>query len=181
MTGSNAPDKTERQARVFLAREGEERIRAVLEDFGKQVADPDEKEWTQLLIPYMKIDSVSSPDAPHPSVTFRFTVQPEHCNRLRNLHGGCTATLFDFCTSVPLALVARPGYWSRLGVSRTLNTTYLRPAPQGTEVIVECDIVQIGRRLCTLRGIMRRASDGTILATCEHGKVNTDLDVGAKA
>jgi acyl-coenzyme A thioesterase PaaI-like protein len=59
-------------------------------------------------------------------------------------------------------------------VSRTLNTTYLRPAPLGTEVRIECEIVQLGQRLCTLRGTMRRASDGAVLATCEHGKVNTD-------
>jgi acyl-coenzyme A thioesterase 13 len=82
---------------------------------------------------------------------------------------------------VPLALVARKGYWARMGVSRTLNVAYLRPAPVGTEVLVECEIMQIGKRLCTVRGVLKRASDGVVLATCEHGKVNTDLEVGAKA
>ena len=91
--------------------------------------------------------------------------------------GGCTSTLFDFTTSTPLALVAKPGYWSYLGVSRTLNTTFLRPAPAGTDVLIECEIVQIGQRLCALRGTMRRAADGAVVATCEHGKVNTDPGV----
>lgn len=107
-------------------------------------------------------------------MTFTFRIQPSHTNRLGNLHGGCAATVFDVCTSLPLALVARPGFWSYLGVSRTLSTTYLRPAAAGTEVRVECEVVQVGRRLCALRGVMRRADDGAVVATCEHTKVNTD-------
>ncbi|KAK4156849.1 HotDog domain-containing protein [Chaetomidium leptoderma] len=161
----------------YLQLTGEERVRELISQFSEQVKDPEDREWTKNLFPSLTVHSVSTPDAAHPSVTFRFTVQPQHCNRLNNLHGGCTASLFDFCTSTPLALIARPGFWSFLGVSRTLNTTYLRPAPAGTEVLVECEIVQVGQRLCALRGTLRRASDGTVLATCEHNKVNTDPGV----
>ena len=76
--------------------------------------------------------------------------------------------------------MARPGFWSYLGVSRTLNVTYLRPAPEGSTVLVECEIVGVGKRLCTVRGTMRRVEDGTVLMVCEHGKVNTDPDVASK-
>ena len=81
---------------------------------------------------------------------------------------------------MPLALVSKPGFWYYLGVSRTINTTYLRPIPVGTEIFIECEVVAIGKRLATLSGKMRRATDGALLATCEHGKVNTDPEGGGK-
>jgi len=60
-------------------------------------------------------------------------------------------------------------------VSRTLNTTYLRPAEVGAEVLVECELVAVGRQLCHLRGTMRRkGGSDEVFATCEHGKFNMD-------
>jgi len=62
-----------------------------------------------------------------------------------------------------------------LGVSRTLNCTYLRPAPLGAEVLIECEVVAVGRRLVQLRGVMRRPDgEREVYATCEHGKFNID-------
>ncbi|EQK99263.1 thioesterase family protein [Ophiocordyceps sinensis CO18] len=130
-------------------------------------------DWMAALVPYLHVQS-TSPSMPHPSATFTYTVQPDHCNRMQSLHGGAAATLFDFCTTLPLALVNRPGFWQFLGVSRTLNVTYFRPARSGEEVIIECQILQIGKRLASLRGVMKRKSDGQILSICEHGKVNID-------
>ncbi|KAK3687526.1 HotDog domain-containing protein [Podospora appendiculata] len=135
------------------------------------------QDWTASLIPHLTLLPIPPsvlPPNPHPGLTYAYTVQPGHCNGLRNLHGGCIATLFDYCTTMPLGLVSAPGYWLYLGVSRSLNTTYLRPIPVGTDILIHCEILQIGRRLCSLKGTMRRASDGALLATCEHGKFNTD-------
>lgn len=123
------------------------------------------------LLPFVEFHSFAEEP---PTITFTFTVQQDHCNRMGNLHGGAAATLFDFCTSLPLVLICKPGFWQYLGVSRNLNVTYMRPAPPGTECLVECQIVQVGKKLCTMRGTMRRKSDGQILSICEHGKVNTD-------
>lgn len=130
------------------------------------------------LMPYIKLHSTSA-EGPHPNVVFSYIVQADHCNRLQNLHGGCQATIFDFCTTMPLTLIGRPGFWMYLGVSRTLNVTYLRPAPVGEEVLIECEIVQAGKRMCTLRGVMRRKSDGQILSICEHGKASIDPPVAS--
>lgn len=94
-----------------------------------------------------------------------------------NLHGGCTATLFDVCTTVALAPIAKPGFWAYAGVTRTLQVTYLRPMAQGDVVLIECEVVHAGKRLCTIKGTMKRKSDGAITATCEHGKVSIDPEV----
>lgn len=136
-----------------------------------------------------------------PRIVFGYTVQPEHCNRMNNMHGGATAALFDFCTSLAMTLAPSSPKeatsaqtdaagnvvddesddeediiksWRRLGVSRTLAVTYVRPAPNGGAVLIECEQVHAGKRLSSLRGVLRRAKDGAVLATCEHGKVILD-------
>jgi uncharacterized protein (TIGR00369 family) len=123
------------------------------------------------LLPHIRLHSIAHAQ---PRVTFTFTVRPEHCNRLYNLHGGCAATLFDFSTTMAILLANKPGFWQYLGVSRTLNVTYLRPIPDGQEILIENEIVQIGKRMCTLRGVMKRKEDGVVMAVCEHGKFNND-------
>jgi acyl-coenzyme A thioesterase 13 len=54
-----------------------------------------------------------------------------------------------------------------------VNTTYLRPAAEGTKVFVESWVVHLGKRLGQTRGLMRLGSeDGKVGYTCEHGKVS---------
>jgi acyl-coenzyme A thioesterase 13 len=120
---------------------------------------------------------VSASSTPHGTTTFHYTVQPSHCNRLGNLHGGCISTIFDFCTTSALCPIAKPGFWAFAGVSRTLNVTYIRPAPVGERVLVVSEVVHAGKRLCSLKGVMKRESDGAVMAVCEHGKVSIDPPV----
>lgn len=125
------------------------------------------------MAPFLKLVSFSAA-LPHPSVTFSFTVDEIHNNNAGNMHGGAVASLFDWATTMPLAMVAKPGFWSFMGVTRRLDVTYLRPAPIGTECLVEVELVSVGKSMALLKGTMRRKSDGAILAVCQHDKVNTD-------
>ncbi|RYP55644.1 hypothetical protein DL769_010091 [Monosporascus sp. CRB-8-3] len=166
------------------AESGIEGIKLYLESCLVAQKNPENHDWMTTILPHLTIISHSA-SPPHPRIVFRFTVQPVHCNGLGNLHGGCAATIFDLCTSLPLRLVSRPGFWQFMGVSRTLGVTYLQPVPAGSTVDVECELLQVGRRLCTARGVMRLAAgegagegeegkDRPVLAICEHGKVNVD-------
>lgn len=154
---------------------GEARVKESFRQALGREAEPGGKSWFSGIARHIAFVSAT----PHTkernaTVTFRFEVRPEHTNGLGNLHGGCNSTLFDFCTSIVLGLVNRPGFWMWLGVSRALNVTYLKPVPVGETVLIESELLQVGQRLAHIKGRMTRERDGVLLATCEHDKVNTD-------
>ncbi|KAI5928214.1 HotDog domain-containing protein [Camillea tinctor] len=141
--------------------------------------------WMTTIAPFISIVSHSTSSPENPSVTFRIVLQPIHSNGVNGVHGGCTASLFDFCTTLVLHMISYPGFWHHLGVSRTLNVTYLRPVPMGKPVDVECEIMHASKRLATTRGVIRAAAPpgkekGPVLAICEHGKYNTDPPASSK-
>jgi len=107
--------------------------------------------------------------------TFALTVPISLCNGGSNLHGGAVALIFDLCTSMTVAAVAREGFWDSAHVSRTLNCTYLRPAPVGTTLLIESEVVHLGKTMGMLKGVMRREGDGAVCYTCEHGKVQVEI------
>jgi acyl-coenzyme A thioesterase 13 len=86
-----------------------------------------------------------------------------------NLHGGAVALIFDICTSTAISACSKEGFWDTGHVSRTLNCTYLRPAPLGAKVTVESQVVHLGRRLGMTTGVIK-TEDGKVCYTCEHGK-----------
>jgi uncharacterized protein (TIGR00369 family) len=86
-----------------------------------------------------------------------------------NLHGGAVALIFDICTSTAINAVSREGFWDTGHVSRTLNCTYLRPAPEGAKIFVECEVVHLGKRMALTKGVIK-TEDGKVCYTCEHGK-----------
>lgn len=63
-----------------------------------------------------------------------------------------------------------------MGTTRSLNCTYIRPAPQGEMLLMECEIVHAGKRLCALKAVLKTEKDGKVVSTCEHNKYNLDAD-----
>jgi len=84
-----------------------------------------------------------------------FTVGPQHTNRFANLHGSCTAAIFQIGTLSALALVARKGHWSNLGAGRSMRVTYLKPVEEGDGCWVSSEVVCVGKRMCKYLGSQR--------------------------
>ncbi|KKF94132.1 Thioesterase superfamily protein [Ceratocystis platani] len=83
------------------------------------------------------------------------------------------SSLFDVLTGITLLPVQRLGFWEFLGVSRSLNVTYLRPAFAGEVLTIDCEVVSVGQRLAHIKGTMRNAKD-EIIAMVAHDKANVD-------
>ena len=144
----------------------EERIRTIL-TFG----EPDFKRVTsQFIEQSCKLRSFTQLSETTAKATYTFKVERFYCNGSGNLHGGAQSMIYDLCTSLTLQAIGKPGFWINGGVSRVLTVNYLRPAPEGTEVELETEVVAAGKSLAMLRGVIRRASDGAPVSTCEHNK-----------
>lgn len=118
-----------------------------------------------------KVDDTTTPTSTA-KATFSFTIPAAYINNPgsgREIHGGAVATFLDNTTSV--ALVASQRYWGP-GVTRNISVTYFRPPRAGDKIVVEAEVVQIGKRHATIQGVMKRQSDGVVLAMCLHEKVN---------
>lgn len=90
---------------------------------------------------------VSATAVPKVTAGFEFKVVRPLCNRLDNMHGGAISLTYDMCTTMTMAPASKIDFWFFGGVSRTLSITFLRPAKIGMDVIVECELMQIGTRL----------------------------------
>jgi uncharacterized protein (TIGR00369 family) len=115
--------------------------------------------------------SVDPKDPMNASTVFELTVPQILCNASGNLHGGAVALVFDICTSMTVVAASKEDFWDAGHVSRALNCQYIRPAPLGTVLLVENEIVHLGRSLGQLKGTMRRKDNGKICYTCVHDKV----------
>ncbi|KAF4996276.1 hypothetical protein FDECE_12520 [Fusarium decemcellulare] len=109
------------------------------------------------------------------TVSFLLRPGPNLLNRLGNVHGGAVALIYDMCTTMCTAPIARKGFWQFGGVSRSLAVTYLRPVKADMEILIECEVLQIGTRLATIRGQMRDRLTGNLLSVAEHHKASIEF------
>lgn len=101
----------------------------------------------------------------------------EFSNRMGNMHGGAVAMIHDMCTTMCAAPLAKEGFWVFGGVSRNLSITFLRPVRSGTELLIECEVLQQGERLATIKGVMKDKATGKTLSVAEHNKVSVKFEI----
>ena len=130
-----------------------------------------------------KITSVATETATsNAKVTYSLAIPPLYANNpiAKTTHGGAIATWFDMATS--MAVIGCENTWEEgTGVTRNLNVTYFRPPVEGEEISIESEVMQLTKRLATIKGTMRRASDGTVLAICQHDKYRPSQVAPGKA
>ncbi|KAF9890497.1 hypothetical protein FE257_005902 [Aspergillus nanangensis] len=116
---------------------------------------------------------------PAATATFQMRVTHNLCSRMGNMHGGCVSLIFDMCTTMCGASIARPDFWRFGGLSRNLTVNFFRPTKKDTLIEIHCEVIQIGSRLCTIRGEMRDVETKKLLSTAEHTKARLpEMDGG---
>ncbi|KXT07134.1 hypothetical protein AC578_2377 [Pseudocercospora eumusae] len=147
---------------------------------GEARAKYDKMEGSNFLLPWLDIVEIVEAEKISDTLskaTFRFPVQPEFLNPMGTLHAGATTAFFECATTWALYPIAKPGFWKSLGICRTINFTFMRPAMPGEILLMECETVHVGKRIAMLRAVMKREKDGAALVTCEHNKYNVDADM----
>jgi acyl-coenzyme A thioesterase PaaI-like protein len=135
---------------------------------------------------------------PHVTAVFEMEMTPMYGSRMGNAQGAAISLIHDMCTTMAMAPLAREDFWHFGGVSRVLSVTYLRPTKTGTRVVVECEVLQAGKRFgrcrlslptcdqqaltgaATIRGTMRDKATGDLLSVCEHNKASIIFRENAK-
>jgi acyl-coenzyme A thioesterase 13 len=119
---------------------------------------------------------VSATKSPKTACTFELDIDDTFSNRMGNMHGGVVALVFDMATTMCAAPLARRDFWWFGGVSRHLSVTYMRPVKLGMTVQINCEVLQMGQRLATIRGEFRDKADGRVLCVCEHNKASIKFE-----
>ncbi|EGD78583.1 hypothetical protein PTSG_09275 [Salpingoeca rosetta] len=100
------------------------------------------------------------------SVTATLPVTKPLCNSYGTLHGGAAATLVDIVGTMAL-LTKDP---RRAGVSVDINTSYLRAAKEGEELLITGQVLKTGKKLGFTQVDIARKSDNEVLVTGRHTK-----------
>ena len=78
-----------------------------------------------------------------------------------SLHGGAIASLIDHAGTVAIVTSDREG---RSGVSTDLNVTFFAPAPGGTTVVADAQVLKNGKTLAFVTVDVRRQADDVLVA-----------------
>lgn len=77
------------------------------------------------------------------------------------LHGGAIATLVDDAGTLAIVTADRE---NRPGVSTDLNVSFFSPAPGGSTVVADAQVLKIGKTLAFVTVDIRRKADNVLVA-----------------
>lgn len=140
-----------------------------------------EKIWAPEMLDLTDVEYADF-DPDHPTVVFRLHTQAHFANSYGFMHGGCVTTFIDNATT--WSAFGNPSYWkpnydlsqvikgvvSEFGVSRNLNSTFVRPVPLNQDVILTCRIQSNSKRYTHITYELKDAITGKQLAVGSHDK-----------
>lgn len=89
---------------------------------------------------------ISATKSPKTTAVFEMDMMPNYGSRMGNAQGAAISLIHDMCTTMAMAPLSREDFWHFGGVSRVLSVTYLRPTKTGRRVVIECEVLQVGKR-----------------------------------
>lgn len=120
--------------------------------------------WRPLASPHGFLETVGpffwKSNGENPS-SLCFRVTPTLCNPLGNCHGGMLATFCDFVLAVALREVMEGDIFLPT-VNLTCN--YLRPAPEGSLVISDSQILRIGKGSAVSRCVLVNQEERSLVS-----------------
>lgn len=121
---------------------------------------------------------ISATETPKVSCVFELDMTPRWSNRMGNMHGGAVALVFDMCTTMCAAPLAREGFWVFGGVSRNLSVTCFGPVRMGGRLRCIARCCRWGGGWIRFGGEMREKETGVVLCVCEHNKASLEFEGG---
>ncbi|KAL1927101.1 hypothetical protein VTP01DRAFT_5064 [Rhizomucor pusillus] len=115
--------------------------------------------YDALVLPGLKL--LDSSDG---RVRAQFTVEKQHLNRLKSVHGGLLATVVDVGGSLA---VASKGLYAT-GVSTDINISYISGAKEGQVITLDCRCDKLGKTLAFTS--VEMTADGRLVAIGRHNK-----------
>ncbi|KAL1918337.1 uncharacterized protein VTP21DRAFT_2997 [Calcarisporiella thermophila] len=125
--------------------------------------------WAITLLPRLSIASARTNERGNPELVFNFTVSDAESNSFGIMHGGCTATLIDICTSIAVMALEKETFRTG-GVSTNLAVNYISGAHTGTALLVKCCVRRVGKSLAFLDCDVVEKESGKLIATATHTK-----------
>ncbi|KAK7470032.1 hypothetical protein VKT23_001467 [Stygiomarasmius scandens] len=116
---------------------------------------------------------VDEPEREEARVVMELVVHDDMLNLANSVHGGCTAYLVDFCSSLALVVLRtkQKGELAALSVSQSMNIVFHSPAFLGDTLRIVNSTISMGARVMTARTEIWNETHHRLVATGVHVKM----------